>query len=121
MGSIIKEKIKKIKGAVVNFLTDTFVFVVLVVLLSSAVSFILGQLYVQEKIARQNYEEVVLDSSAEDDGKSIKLVASKNGKTFYLPWCGGGLRIKKQNRIYFYSKEDAKKAGYRPAKNCEGL
>ena len=44
------------------------------------------------------------------------LVASKNGETYYLTTCKNN--IKEENKIYFQSEEDAKKAGFRPAKNC---
>lgn len=48
-------------------------------------------------------------------------VASKNGSVYHFPWCPGAQRIKEANKIYFSSREEAEKAGYRPAANCEGL
>ena len=50
-----------------------------------------------------------------------KYVASKNGTAYHLPWCAGALKIKEENKIWFETKEDATKAGYKPAGNCEGL
>jgi len=50
-----------------------------------------------------------------------QYVASKNGEVYYLPWCGGVSRIKEENRVWFVSKEEAEKRGYRPAKNCKGI
>lgn len=44
------------------------------------------------------------------------FVASKNGTAYYLTTCRNN--IKEENRVYFQSKEDAEKAGFRPAKNC---
>ena len=44
------------------------------------------------------------------------LVASKNGETYYLTTCKNN--IKEENKIYFQTEEDAKKAGFRQAKNC---
>ena len=44
------------------------------------------------------------------------LVASKNGEAYYLTTCKNN--IKEENKIYFQTEEDAKKAGFRPAKNC---
>jgi hypothetical protein len=48
-------------------------------------------------------------------------VASKNGKSYYIPTCAAASRILEKNRIWFNSKEEAEKAGYLPAKNCKGL
>lgn len=50
-----------------------------------------------------------------------KYVASKNGTAYHFPWCPGALRIKEENKIWFETKAEAEKAGYRPAANCEGL
>lgn len=44
------------------------------------------------------------------------FIASKNGETYYLTTCRNN--IKEENKIYFPTEEDAKKAGFRPAKNC---
>lgn len=53
--------------------------------------------------------------------KAALLVGSKNGRAYHFPWCSGAQRIKEENKIYFSSKEEAEKAGYKPAANCEGL
>ncbi len=50
-----------------------------------------------------------------------KLVASRNGKKYYLPWCGGVDRIKPENLISFASAAEARARGYTPAANCPGL
>lgn len=55
------------------------------------------------------------------DKAQQKFVASKNSDVYHYPWCPGAQRIKEENKIYFSSKEEAEKAGYRPAKNCPGL
>jgi hypothetical protein len=49
------------------------------------------------------------------------LVASKNGTKYHFLWCPGASTIKEENKIYFTSKEEAEKAGYKPAVNCKGL
>lgn len=48
-------------------------------------------------------------------------VGSRNGTTYYLPWCGGVKLIHEENKIWFASKEDAQSKGYRPAGNCKGI
>ncbi len=50
-----------------------------------------------------------------------QIVASKKGTRYYLPWCGGAGRIKKANIIWFSSRQEAEKAGYKPATRCPGL
>jgi len=49
------------------------------------------------------------------------VVASKNGTKYHYPWCPGAATIKEENKIYFATIEDARKAGYTPASNCKGL
>lgn len=50
-----------------------------------------------------------------------KFVASKRGTAFHFPWCPGAKQIKAENKIWFQTKEEAVKAGYKPAGNCPGL
>lgn len=47
-----------------------------------------------------------------------KVLASRNGTTYYYPWCSGTKRIKDENKIWFSTKEDAEKAGLKLAGNC---
>lgn len=48
-------------------------------------------------------------------------VGSKNSTKYHLPWCPGAERIKEENKVWFKTKEDAEKAGYTPAANCNGI
>ena len=50
-----------------------------------------------------------------------KFVGSKNGTKYHYPWCPGATKIKEENKIWFQTIEDAKRAGYTPAANCPGL
>lgn len=52
---------------------------------------------------------------------SGRYVASKNGTAYHYPWCPSALKIKEENKVWFNTKEEAEKAGYKPAGNCEGL
>lgn len=49
------------------------------------------------------------------------VVASKSGSAYHLPWCPGASRISPQNLVSFESEQQAREAGYSPAKNCKGL
>ncbi len=48
-------------------------------------------------------------------------VASRNGSAYHYPWCPSAKKIKEENRIWFQTEEEARKAGYKPAGNCPGL
>lgn len=49
------------------------------------------------------------------------IIGNKNSKTYHLPiGCPSYSSIKKSNQIYFVSEMDAKKQGYKKAKNCKG-
>lgn len=45
----------------------------------------------------------------------------KVGKIFGTLDCKSGMRMKKENRVFFHSLEDAVLSGYRPCKNCRPL
>jgi len=47
------------------------------------------------------------------------IVASKSGKKYYFVWCKAAINIVDSKRIYFESEDQAKKAGYSLAANCE--
>ena len=117
------------------FLT-AFVFVV------SVVSFGLGRLSaiwpVKEPIRIDQIDEndksaSGLDKNARPDN-SIKrsdslispyssgaYVASRNGSSYHLPNCPGAKQIKEENKVWFATKAEAERSGYKPAGNCPGL
>lgn len=68
--------------------------------------------------SKNNYDNKAAVSSAVIRDK---YVASKSGTAYHYPWCPGAQKIKEENKIWFQTKEDAVKAGYKPAGNCEGL
>lgn len=77
-----------------------------------------------QTLESQNQQAGFLVPNIENRGgeKKEKLfVGSKNGSVYHYPWCPGAQRIKEENKIWFSSREEAQKAGFRPAANCEGL
>ncbi len=78
----------------------------------------------QDEEIKNPTEEITTNSTqaiqTADQGEK-QIVASKNGEAYYYIWCSGAKRIKEENKVYFSSKEEAEKAGYRPAKTCPGL
>ena len=65
------------------------------------------------KIEEAAEEEKVVEKSF----KPGKYIASKTGAKFHAPKCDWAKRVKKKNAVWFDSKEDAKKAGYK-ADSC---
>lgn len=45
----------------------------------------------------------------------------KKGKIFGTLDCKAGIRMKKENRVFFHSLEDAVLEGYRPCKICKPI
>lgn len=111
-------------------------FVAAVIFFVGLSSFGLGRLSViwpqKEPITIENHESRVMnhgDEGAQGNDKAASIlrsvngryVASKSGKYYHYPWCPGAQKIKEANKIWFDTKEEAKKAGYKPAGNCSGL
>ncbi|MES2436869.1 MAG: hypothetical protein V4519_02565 [Patescibacteria group bacterium] len=47
------------------------------------------------------------------------FVASRGGKSYYKPTCAGAKKLSEKNKIWFQSKEEAERFGYKLAKNCK--
>lgn len=96
--------------------------VALVVILVGVASFGLGRMSALEA-ARPAV--TIADASTQAQPPQIAsgglYVASRTGSAYYFPWCTGAGKITTQNQRWFKSEEVAQAAGYRPAKNCEGL
>jgi len=98
-----------------------------VIILVALISFGLGRL---SKI-RENKTPITITTTTTTSASSTStsgvdvangvVVASKNGTKYHYPWCSGAQSIKEENKIYFSSTEEARKAGYTPAANCKGL
>ncbi len=52
------------------------------------------------------------------NNSSKKFFASSRGQKFYGINCAAGKNIKPENRIYFDTKDEAKKAGYELSNSC---
>lgn len=94
----------------------------LAVILVGLASFGLGRLSMIEEMR----PEIMLQNAAAAEAiQPIALggliVASRSGSTYHYPWCAGAQQIAEQNKRWFKSEEEARKAGYKAAKNCKGL
>ena len=136
----INNFILKIKNFLRSLNRRDDIFIVLIIILVGFGGFGLGRLSKIEEgrvpviIDHGNFQLPRLRSEA-TDGQAISnsqiatvitaeeklYVASVKGNRYHFPWCSGAQRIKKENKLWFSSKEAAEKAGYTPAKNCKGL
>lgn len=119
-----------------KFLKEEVLIVFLIILVGTA-SFGLGRLSVGEgskspvRMISSSFEvdpnptanSFLANVSANSGSGEVngKVVASKNGKVYHLPWCPGALKIKPENLIIFDSKQEAESADLTPAANCKGL
>jgi hypothetical protein len=70
----------------------------------------------------------ILGTSTENGNSAVtspsnirKYVGARGGKAYYLPSCPAANRIAEKNKIWFSSKEEAERLGYKPATNCKGI
>lgn len=99
------------------------ILLVLGVLFSYCVGFLDGALRytVPITVVEPTYNAGVGVGSPGTLDEQAGVVASKNGTTFYYPWCSGRNRIKPENERWFRDSAEALKYGLKPAKNCLGL
>lgn len=69
----------------------------------------------------QSQKTTTQSNDIKSDSVTGKIVASKNGKRYYYPNCGGINRIKPENRIYFDTNEQAESKGLTLASGCKAL
>lgn len=129
----IAELYKKSKNKLNDFTRGDF-YTITIIIFIGFIGFGLGRLSSIE----ENREEVkiefpeYLSASVLNGQKTNKevvsveitenlIVASKNGSKYHYPWCSGGKSVSEENKIYFNSIQEAREAGYTPAKNCKGL
>lgn len=100
-------------------------------------SFGLGRLSVNDKIYKEDdIMGTETESLLSDQGGSVnkiqtieetkgqqqrekRYVASKNGKMYYSIGCSGAKRIKPENEVWFSTKEEAEKSGYKLSLTCK--
>jgi hypothetical protein len=65
----------------------------------------------------------ILLGNQEVDSSNIEkkkmYIASKNGKLYYTPSCGGAKRILPKNEIWFANSTEATQAGYTLSSSCK--
>ena len=105
------------------------IFVAAIIFLTGLSGFGLGRLSVEQRLhvpisittPDASDKNILQASSVSASLDRQKVVASKNGGLYHYAWCPGALKIKEENKVWFSSKEEAQKAGLKPAGNCPGL
>lgn len=131
--------IQNVPGKIKEFLRllRADLFIIVVITLVSLASFGLGRLSVLYGDDRRGHLEIVYPESQQasvfqaagagaigsnsQNTKTGAYVASVSGSKYHLPDCPGAQAIKEENKVYFATASEAKKAGYTPAANCKGL
>ena len=97
---------------------------ILIILLAFTSIFILGRLSkkpVNPGIIVE-YPEINFNKNYEKnnkEGKNGNYFASSKGKKYYPLGCSAGKSLKLENRIYFTTEEEAKRAGYEISSSCK--
>jgi len=123
------EKIKQFLESKLNSQKGKDIMIVFIVVLVGLSSFGLGRLSKNEvntglkieytdqqaNIINTIYSKVPIVSNS--IGKSF--FASSRGVKYYSIGCSAGKTIKQENRIYFFTNEEAEKAGYELSSSCK--
>jgi len=88
-----------------------------VIIVAEGPSFRIIDATAEETIAARRAAKEEQDSAAEEG--TSEIVADKKAKVYYLDGCVPAQEIKEADRVAFNSREEAEKAGYKPAKNCQ--
>ncbi len=73
----------------------------------------------QRREAKEEADSTAEDESATQAQPTASLIADREKKVYYAEGCLPRREIKETDRVVFKSREEAEKAGYKIAKNCE--
>lgn len=72
----------------------------------------------EQTVAARREAKEEQDAAAEQGG-AAEIIADRKAKIYYVEDCHAPNVIREEDRVVFKTKEEAEKAGYRPAKNCQ--
>lgn len=87
-----------------------------VIPLGEGPSFRISDSKAEQLIAARREAQEELDSASSE--AAVEIIGDKQEKIYYSDGCQPATAIKDSNRIVFHSVEEAKTAGYKPAKHC---
>ncbi len=93
------------------------IMIVVIVILVGLGCFALGRMS-KESVSegQNNLKSASPIKQPETSGRNF--FASSKGSKYYSEGCSGGKTIKKENKVYFDTKEEAEKAGYTLSSSC---
>jgi len=106
-------------------------FIILVIVLVALIAFGIGRLSAPKgepvqimNLERASIEDITplkgeISNEAYQGDYKGKVLGSKNSDKYHKSDCPGAKQISEKNKIWFDSIQDAEKAGYKPAGNCE--
>ncbi|OGF68852.1 hypothetical protein A3H65_03675 [Candidatus Giovannonibacteria bacterium RIFCSPLOWO2_02_FULL_45_14] len=113
---MLREWLNKVKSK------ENDILLIFTVLAVAVIGFALGRISaIKEGQFKINVSDAKLPELDNTLQAASPFVGSKEGTVYHLLSCRGAKSIKESNKIYFGTKEEAEKAGYRPAANCPGL
>jgi len=72
----------------------------------------------EQTIAARREAKDQEDSATEAEGAN-EIIADRQSRVYYFGACRPATEVKETNRVLFKSREEAEKAGYKAAKNCQ--
>ncbi|OGF52257.1 hypothetical protein A3I27_01845 [Candidatus Giovannonibacteria bacterium RIFCSPLOWO2_02_FULL_43_11b] len=114
--TMLKDYISKVKAK------ESDILLIITLITIAIIGFALGRI----SAIRENHYKIDISSVDLPDLQNLPqsasvFVGSKVGTIYHLSTCPGAKSIKEENKIYFNTKQEVEKAGYRPALNCPGL
>jgi len=101
----------------------------LIIIFVAVSSFYLGKVSVSvgakhppiviEEVKAGTVKGATTETTNQADGAGV--VATKNGKRWYLPWCPSVAKLAESAKRHFPNIAAAEAAGLTPAKNCAGM
>ena len=114
MFAIIQESLKKINRQINN--------TAIISLTITTILLIIFTFYIQNKEGEKLQEVNYIKTNKINKQTEITvsdIFASINGKTYTYSWCNGAGKIKKENKVFFNTEEEAKATGRTLSKLCK--
>lgn len=79
-----------------------------------------GNIFIEKIPENQHINPTLNTADLQESGTPV-FVGSKNSTLYYLSWCSGANNISDKNKVYFSSRNEAEKKGYKPASSCKEI
>lgn len=79
-----------------------------------------GNIFIEKIPENQYVHDTLKTEDLQESGKPV-FVGSRNSTLYYLSWCSGANNISDKNKVYFSSRREAERKGYKPASSCKEI